>query len=116
MTPAAQNGIQTICTAKITNPAAPNNTTSSTAIRLIHGYYAAVSFIDDMLGRVLDGLENEGLADNTIVVLMGDHGWQLGEHGLWCKHCNFHNVLQTPLLISVPWLGKSIKQMYWQNW
>jgi arylsulfatase A-like enzyme len=78
----------------------------SLATRLIHGYYAAVSFIDDMVGRVLDGLEKEGLAENTIVVLIGDHGWQLGEHGLWCKHCNFRNVLQTPLLISVPWLKK----------
>jgi arylsulfatase A-like enzyme len=53
---------------------------------------------------VLISLEELGLADNTIVMLLGDHGWQLGEHGLWCKHCNFRNVLQTPLLVRVPWM------------
>ena len=76
----------------------------STAIRLVHGYDAAVSFIDDLVGRVLSSLREMGLADNTIVVLLGDHGWHLGEHGLWCKHCNFSNVLRTPLLIRVPWM------------
>ncbi len=74
----------------------------STAIRLVHGYYATVSYVDDMVGRVLNTLNDLGLEDNTIVVLLGDHGWHLGEHGLWCKHCNFKNVLQAPLLIKVP--------------
>jgi iduronate 2-sulfatase len=76
----------------------------STALRLVHGYYAAVSFIDDMVGKVLDTLKDLGMEDNTIVVLLGDHGWHLGEHGLWCKHCNFRNVLQAPLLMKVPWM------------
>jgi arylsulfatase A-like enzyme len=78
----------------------------TTAIKLVHGYYASVSFIDDMIGRVLAALEELDLKENTIVLLLGDHGWHLGEHGLWCKHCNFKNVLQTPLLIRVPWIDK----------
>lgn len=75
----------------------------STAIRMVHGYYASVSFIDAMLGTVLTTLRELDLDKNTIVVLIGDHGWHLGEHGLWCKHCNFKNVLQTPMIVKVPW-------------
>jgi iduronate 2-sulfatase len=73
-----------------------------TARRLIHGYYACVSFIDAQLGRVLKTLDDCGLADNTIVVLWGDHGWQLGEHGMWNKHSCFETSMHTPLLISAP--------------
>jgi arylsulfatase A-like enzyme len=70
--------------------------------KLIHGYYACVSYVDAQVGRVLDALEASGLADNTIVVLWGDHGWHLGEHGLWSKHCNFEKVLHSPLIIRAP--------------
>lgn len=69
---------------------------------LRHGYYACISYTDTQVGRVLDALEKEGLADNTIIVLWGDHGWQLGEHGLWEKHTNFEIATRAPLLISVP--------------
>ncbi|MBX7211673.1 MAG: sulfatase-like hydrolase/transferase [Verrucomicrobiaceae bacterium] len=69
---------------------------------LRHGYYAAISFTDTQIGRVLDALEKEGLAENTIIVLWGDHGWQLGEHGLWEKHTNFEIAAHAPLIISVP--------------
>lgn len=69
---------------------------------LIHGYYACVSFVDAQLGRVMAELDKLGLRDNTIVVLWGDHGWQLGDHGLWCKHSNFETSLHSPLLISAP--------------
>ena len=47
-------------------------------------------------------MDKEGLADNTIIVLWGDHGWQLGDHGLWHKHTNFELAARAPLLISVP--------------
>ncbi len=70
---------------------------------LIHGYYACVSYTDAQIGRMLTELDNLGLRDNTIVVLWGDHGWQLGEHGLWCKHCNFETSLHSPMIISTPW-------------
>jgi len=70
--------------------------------QMVHGYYAAVSFMDAQLGRVLDALETLGLRERTIVVLWGDHGWQLGEHGLWCKHTNFEEATRAPLLLAVP--------------
>lgn len=69
---------------------------------LRHGYYAAISFTDHNIGRLLDALDKEGLADNTIIVLWGDHGWQLGDHGLWHKHTNFEIATRAPLLISLP--------------
>ncbi len=72
------------------------------AKQLRHGYYACISYTDALIGRVLDALEKEGLADNTIIVLWGDHGWQLGDHGLWHKHTNFELAARAPLLISVP--------------
>ncbi len=72
------------------------------AKQLRHGYYACISYTDAQIGRVLDALEKEGLADNTIIVLWGDHGWQLGDHGLWHKHTNFEIAARAPLLISVP--------------
>lgn len=69
---------------------------------LRHGYYACISYTDTQIGKMLDALEQEGLADNTIIVLWGDHGWQLGEHGLWHKHTNFEIAARAPLLISAP--------------
>ena len=73
---------------------------------LVHGYYAATSYVDAQVGRLLDELERLNLADNTIVVLWGDHGWQLGEHGMWCKHCNFETSLNAPLVIHAPGLTR----------
>lgn len=76
--------------------------TEETAKHLRHGYYAAISYMDAQVGLVLDALEKEGLAQNTVIVLWGDHGWQLGEHGLWHKHTNFELAARAPLMISVP--------------
>jgi arylsulfatase A-like enzyme len=72
------------------------------ARELMHGYYAAVSYMDAQVGRVLDELEKLGLSDSTIVVLWGDHGWKLGEHQAWAKHSNVENDTRVPLLISAP--------------
>lgn len=69
---------------------------------LIHGYYACVSYIDEMVGHLLQALDSLGLSDNTIVILWGDHGWHLGDHGLWCKHTNFEQATHSPLIISAP--------------
>ena len=77
------------------------------ARRLIHGYYACVSFIDAQIGRLLSELDRLGIADNTIVVLWGDHGWHLGDHGLWCKHSNFETAVHVPLIVRTPELRAS---------
>src|SRR5699024_533566 len=69
---------------------------------LLHGYYASVSMIDTQVGRLLKALENNGLTDNTIVVLWGDHGWKLGEYGTWAKHSNTELDTRVPLIISDP--------------
>jgi iduronate 2-sulfatase len=71
---------------------------------LIHGYYASVSYMDAQLGRLMDALEAEGLAENTIVLVWGDHGWHLGDHGQWCKHTNFELATRIPLIVKVPWM------------
>lgn len=76
---------------------------------LIHGYKASVSFIDAQIGMVLKKLNNLGLSQNTIVVLWGDHGWHLGDHGLWCKHSNFEQATRVPLIISAPGYLKNQK-------
>ena len=65
-------------------------------------YWAAISFVDAQVGKVLDALDRLKLADHTIVVLWGDHGWKLGEHDAWCKHSNAENDVNAPLLLSVP--------------
>jgi iduronate 2-sulfatase len=72
------------------------------ARQLIHGYYAATSYMDAQLGRVLDALDELELANNTIVVLWGDHGWHLGDHGMWCKHTNYEQATRAPLIIAAP--------------
>ncbi len=76
------------------------------ALLLIHGYYAAVSYMDAQLGRVLDELDRLGLAQNTIVVLWGDHGWHLGDHGMWSKHTNYEQAAHIPFLVIAPGVTK----------
>jgi arylsulfatase A-like enzyme len=68
----------------------------------IQGYYAAISFMDEQLGRVLDALDASGLAENTIIAFLSDHGYQLGAHGLWQKKDLFENSLRTPLIVAAP--------------
>ncbi len=69
---------------------------------MIHGYYATVTYIDDLVGQLMNKLEELNLAENTIVVLWGDHGWKLGEYGSWCKHSNYEYDARIPLLLKVP--------------
>jgi iduronate 2-sulfatase len=69
---------------------------------LRHGYYACVSFMDDMVGRLLKELSRLELADKTIVILWGDHGFHLGEQGLWSKCYNYEWTTRCPLIVAVP--------------
>ena len=72
------------------------------ARKLIHGYYACVSYTDALIGKLLDELDRLELANDTIVVLWGDHGWNLGEHTLWCKHSCYETSMHAPLIIKAP--------------
>ena len=72
------------------------------ALHLIHAYHAAVSYADAQVGKVLNALTDLGIEDETIVVLLGDHGWSLGEHTMWNKHALFDIALRTPLIIRAP--------------
>lgn len=76
--------------------------------RLLHAYYACISYTDAQVGKVIDALEKEGLADNTIVILYGDHGYHLGDHGLWNKMTNFENATHVPFIISAPGMKKGV--------
>ena len=83
-------------------PKDPEPITADQARDLIRAYYAAVSYTDAQVGRVVAELDRLGLRENTIIVLWGDHGWHLGEQGQWCKHTNFENATRVPLIVSVP--------------
>lgn len=72
------------------------------ARRLRQAYAASVSYMDAQVGRVLAKLEDLGLAENTVVVVWGDHGFLLGEHAIWGKHCLFEQALRSPLMIRTP--------------
>ena len=72
------------------------------AQQAIGAYYASVTFADAQVGRILDALEETGLADNTIVVFTSDHGYHMGEHGHWQKTTLFENAARVPLIIAVP--------------
>lgn len=75
---------------------------ASLSATLKHGYYACVSYTDAQIGRLIESLKQQGLYDNTIIILWGDHGWKLGEHGMWCKHTQFEVDNHVPLLLKVP--------------
>lgn len=65
-------------------------------------YYASISYVDSQIGRVIDAVTALGLADNTVIVLWGDHGWMLGEHRQWTKPTLFEEAARAPLIIHAP--------------
>ena len=82
--------------------ASPKDFPEETNRRLLHGYAAATSYADACVGRILDALDKNGHAENTVVVLWGDHGWKLGDHSSWCKHTNFECDTRVPLIVRDP--------------
>ncbi len=80
----------------------------ATQKRVIHAYYACVSYIDAQLGKLLDALEQQGIADNTVIILWSDHGYHLGDHGLWNKTSNFEGATRTVMLMSVPGMKRDV--------
>lgn len=73
-----------------------------TARMLKHGYYASVSYVDACFGKLMSGLKDMGLDKNTIIVIYGDHGWKLGEHGSWCKQTVYDIDTRVPLIVYAP--------------
>jgi len=71
-------------------------------LELRRAYVAAVSYTDSLLGRVMDALAASPFANNTVISLFGDHGWQIGEHGEWAKHTNFEFATHAPMMIHIP--------------
>ena len=69
---------------------------------LLHGYYACVSYVDAQIGKMIQVLEDEGIRDNTIIIIWGDHGWHLGEMGVWGKATNYEIATRVPMMIWTP--------------
>jgi len=80
----------------------PNYGKPGEMLKMLQAYYASTTFMDAQLGRLLAALERTGQAANTIVVMLGDHGWHLGEHGLWHKFTLFEESARAPLVIYAP--------------
>ncbi|MDY7396797.1 sulfatase [Aureibaculum sp. 2210JD6-5] len=74
----------------------------SLAIDLIHGYYATVSYVDALVGKILVELKTQNLAKNTIVILVSDHGYNLQEHTQWAKFTNYNTSMQVPMIVYNP--------------
>lgn len=71
-------------------------------LQLRHAYAACVSFVDTQVGKLITAIEEIGERENTIVVIVSDHGWHLGHQGMWGKTTNFENATRAPLIISAP--------------
>jgi iduronate 2-sulfatase len=84
---------------------------AATQKNLIHGYLACVSWVDELTGRLINELEVLGLKENTIIVLWGDHGFHLGDHGIWGKHTAYEEAVRSPLIIVDPRKGNVTRRV-----
>nr|XP_033336454.1 iduronate 2-sulfatase isoform X2 [Megalopta genalis] len=78
---------------------------------IIQSYYAAVSYIDELIGKLLNELENLSIRETTTIILMSDHGWSLGEHAAWAKYSNFDVALRVPLIISISNIENTVNNL-----
>lgn len=85
------------------------NVSDNYARKLRHAYYACISYTDAQIGKVLKALEDSGEADNTIVVLWGDHGWHLGDLRVWGKHTLHETALSSSLIVKAPGYKSGLK-------
>ena len=69
---------------------------------LLHGYYACVSYVDAQIGMMLEALDEAGIRDDTVIVVWGDHGWHLGDMGIWGKATNYEIATRVPLIVWTP--------------
>lgn len=76
--------------------------TQEQMVEMRHGYFAGISYMDAQVGKVTTALEKHGLLDSTVIVFWGDHGYHIGEHGLWAKTSNFELDARVPLIIASP--------------
>lgn len=76
---------------------------------LLHAYYACISYVDAQIGRILTTLEETGQRDNTIIIVWGDHGWHLGEYGVWGKATNYEIATRVPLMIWTPDMDSAVR-------
>ncbi len=88
-----------------------NPVSEAYARKLTHAYYACVSYIDAQIGKLVGELEKLGLADNTIIVIWGDHGWHLGDHLIWGKHTIFERALKSAFIMRVPQMNSPGKRI-----
>lgn len=86
-----------------------NVITDSKMQELLHGYYAAISYTDAQIGKLLAELDRLNLTSNTIIVLWSDHGFHLGEKGLWAKTTNYELDTRVPLIITAPGKGRGVR-------
>ena len=82
---------------------------------LIHGYYASVTYVDRLVGHLVSELKSLGMYDDTIVLFNSDHGYQLNDHGTWCKHSLYEKALRVPLMIKAPGFRPSRVQAMVEN-
>ncbi|XP_069704069.1 iduronate 2-sulfatase isoform X2 [Periplaneta americana] len=76
---------------------------------IIQSYYAAVSYIDDLVGQLISELKTANHFNNTIILFIGDHGWSMAEHGEWSKYSNFEITVHVPFILRVPGVTDSVK-------
>ena len=85
------------------------NIPDSLAVTLKHAYLACVSYVDAQIGKMINALDEAGVRDNTIIILWTDHGWHLGEMGIWGKATNYEISARVPLIIWTPDMKKEIR-------